>query len=352
MVHAFPLVVLCAVLSLALASFDFEHIHELELDPKVTNKVACSTTVGELTIEVIRNWAPNGADRYVDMVKAGFYEDISFFRSSPNFLTQFGANNDPSKLRWYDKIPDDPPQGIPIRHGYMSFAGSGQNSRNAQVFIAYADLDFLGNEPWETPFARVPLTTENTNTLNAIYKGYADGQIEQPRIFTEGNAYLRRQFPRVDYILHCSLLVDDVELGEEQHRRELFVGGRDSARRRMAQKDAAARAARAAKAAGTGTGTATNPKKWTQEQLGQHTIQEIVQKKKEEDERREDGEEVVEELNDEELRRYRKEIRNHHGPHEAPPGECLLLLGFGVLVMGIWQYTKKMSGNVQDTKKH
>jgi len=339
------LLLLGALLGLACADFDFAHIHELELDPKITNRVACSTTVGELTIDVIREWAPLGADRYVDMVKGGFYDDISLFRSAPGFLTQFGANNDPGKQRWFQTIPDDPPQGIPIRHGYMSFAGSGKDSRNAQVFIAFANLGFLGNDPWETPFARVSLTTENENTLKAIYKGYPDGEIDQQAIFREGNVFLRREFPKVDYFLHCSLLVDDVQLTEEQHRRELSVSARSRQHRgREADKAAKAKVRGAAD-------RAAQRKRWSRKDKD-HTMAEIVEKKEEEDERRWEGEEVVEELTEEELARLQKEIKNHHGPVEVPPGEMLILLGFGLAVMGIWHFTKKMSGNVQDTKKH
>lgn len=116
-------------------------------------RVKCMTTKGPLVIEVYRDWAPLGADRFLELVKDGFFTDIAFFRCVRGFLTQFGISDDPSKKHWHRKeIKDDPNLGLGIRKNYLSYAGGGPNTRSTQLFIAFEDLDFLGKEPWETPF--------------------------------------------------------------------------------------------------------------------------------------------------------------------------------------------------------
>ncbi len=115
--------------------------------------------------------APLGAAHFIKLVEDGFYTDIAMYRSVESFLTQFGISDKPQfTLRHRSTIPDDTPKSIPIRQGYLSFAGGGPNSRTTQTFIAYEDLEFLGKEPWETPFGKVPLTESNKIVLKAIHK--------------------------------------------------------------------------------------------------------------------------------------------------------------------------------------
>ena len=117
-------------------------------DYDVSN-VRCSTTKGSLEIEVYHDWAPIGAKRFLDLVRDGFFTNISMFRTVENFLTQFGISDDP-KYKYTDpnnqfkEIPDDKDLKLGIKKHYISFAGSGRNSRSTQLFIAFEDLDFLG----------------------------------------------------------------------------------------------------------------------------------------------------------------------------------------------------------------
>ncbi len=102
-------------------------------------------------------------------------------------------------------IRDDPNLHKGIKKNYLSFAGGGSNTRSTQLFIAFEDLDFLGNEPWETPFGMV---VEGQRTLDSLYKGYGDippiGKgPDQQKIHNRGNQYLRSDFPLVDFILSC-----------------------------------------------------------------------------------------------------------------------------------------------------
>lgn len=109
-------------------------------------------------------------------------------------------------------IKDDPNLHKGIRKNYLSFAGGGPNTRSTQLFIAFEDLDFLGHEPWETPFGKV---IEGQTTLDALYKGYGDippfGKgPDQQKIHNRGNQYLRDEFPFVDYIYSCNVVGDQV----------------------------------------------------------------------------------------------------------------------------------------------
>jgi len=125
-------------------------------NPTVTAKVHCSTTKGSIDLELYRDWAPLGADHFIDLVKRGFFHDIAMYRCVKDFLTQFGISENPEfKHMHREEIRDDTNLHIPIKKGYLSYAGGGPNTRSTQVFIAFADLNFLGNEPWETPFGKV-----------------------------------------------------------------------------------------------------------------------------------------------------------------------------------------------------
>lgn len=117
--------------------------------------VRCETTKGPLVIEVRKDWAPQGAKRFLDLVADNFFTNIALYRCVKDFLVQFGITDNPAKKHWHHKtIPDDPNQNLGIHTGYVSFAGRGPNTRSTQMFIAFRDLDFLGKAPWETPFGR------------------------------------------------------------------------------------------------------------------------------------------------------------------------------------------------------
>ena len=175
-------------------------------NPDVSSRVSCETTKGPLLIEIYRDWAPLGADRFLELVRDGFYTDIALFRCVRDFLTQFGISDKPKYKHWHNKnIPDDPPLHIPIRKNYLSYAGGGANTRSTQLFIAFEDLNFLGKEPWETPFGMV---VEGQATLDSFYKDYGDippfgAGPDQQKLHNKGNDYIRSEFPNTDFILSC-----------------------------------------------------------------------------------------------------------------------------------------------------
>jgi len=170
-------------------------------------KVKFDTSKGVVVIQVTRAWAPNGADRFYNLVKNGFYDNVRFFRVIPNFMVQFGINGDPKlSARWRQaQIPDDPVTQSNTR-GMITFATAGPNTRTTQVFINFADnanLDAMGF----APFGKV---VSGMNVVDAINPEYGEGAPrghgpDQSRLQTEGNAYLAQSFARMDYIKKATI---------------------------------------------------------------------------------------------------------------------------------------------------
>ena len=170
-----------------------------------TYQVLVSTSKGDFTIKVTREWAPKGADRFYSLVKNGFYNDARFFRvlRSPRpFMAQFGVNGDPAvAAKWSDANIDDDPVTQHNTRGMISFATAGPNTRSTQLFINYGDNSRLDQSGF-SPFGQVVTGMEVVDQLYADYgEGAPDGKgPDQSRIEREGNAYLNRDFPKLDYI--------------------------------------------------------------------------------------------------------------------------------------------------------
>ena len=174
-------------------------------------KVILQTTKGDVTIDVTRDWSPRGADRFYSLVKDGFYDGARFFRviRSPRpFMAQFGINGDPKvTAKWADaNIQDDPVTQHNTR-GMISFATSGPNSRSTQLFINYSDNSRLDASGF-SPFAVVSGGMDVVDQLYAEYgEGPPDGTgPDQERIEKEGNTYLDKEFPKLDYIKTAKII--------------------------------------------------------------------------------------------------------------------------------------------------
>ena len=171
-----------------------------------TYAVTLKTTKGDLVVDVNRAWAPNGADRFFNLVKVGYYDDVAFFRVVGGFMAQTGINGSPQvNTVWREaRIPDDPvdPAKASNKRGYVTFATSGPNSRTTQFFINLADnsrLDGMGFSPIGK------LRDESLTVLDALNNEYGEGAPRgagpnQGRVQGEGNTYLKAEFPRLDYI--------------------------------------------------------------------------------------------------------------------------------------------------------
>ena len=171
-------------------------------------KVKFDTSKGPFVIEVHRDWAPLGADRFYNLVKNGFFNNARFFRVISGFMVQFGINADPNvSAVWRDaNISDDPVKQSNTR-GMITFATRGPNTRTTQMFINYADNNRLDGMGF-APFGQV---VSGMNVVDALYSGYGEGAPrgagpEQGRLQSEGNAYLIKEFPKLDYIKSATIV--------------------------------------------------------------------------------------------------------------------------------------------------
>jgi peptidyl-prolyl cis-trans isomerase A (cyclophilin A) len=170
-------------------------------------KVKFDTSQGTFEIEVHRDWAPNGADRFYNLVKNGFYNDTRFFRVIKGFMVQFGINGNPkiSQVWRNANIADDPVEESNLR-GFVTFATAGPNTRTTQVFINYGDNPSLDGQGF-APFGKV---ISGLDVVQHLYSNYGEGAPrgegpDQSRVQTEGNAYLQKNFPQLDYIKKATI---------------------------------------------------------------------------------------------------------------------------------------------------
>jgi len=167
-----------------------------------TYRVSFDTSAGPFVIEVHRAWAPKGADRFYNLVKHGYYDGCRFFRVVPKFIAQFGINGDPKiQSAWFKaNIPDDPVTQSNKR-GFITFATAGPNSRTTQLFINFRDNPGLDSRGF-APFGQVISGLEIVDKINAEYGELPD----QGRIQAEGNRYLTKAFPKLDYIKKAAVV--------------------------------------------------------------------------------------------------------------------------------------------------
>ena len=173
-----------------------------------TFKAQFDTTKGKITIEVTRSLSPNGADRFYNLVRSGFFKDIAFFRVIPGFMCQFGIHGDPAvAAKWQEaNIADDAVKGSNTR-GAITFATAGPNTRTTQLFINFGNnvnLDGMGF----SPFGKVVEGMDVVDKINGEYGEGAPGGRgpSQGRIQAQGNSYLKKDFPNLDYIHSASIL--------------------------------------------------------------------------------------------------------------------------------------------------
>lgn len=163
-------------------------------------KVKFDTSKGVVMLEVHRDWAPKGADRFYNMTRNGFFSGARFFRVIPNFMAQFGINGDPAVNAAWDKVRllDDPPNMQKNVRGMLTYGTTGQpNSRGTQLFINYKDNSYLDAQG----FVPIGQVTEGMEVVETLYAEYgAQAQNQQGRIVAEGNKFLIASFPKLDYI--------------------------------------------------------------------------------------------------------------------------------------------------------
>ena len=176
--------------------------------PEMTKKapddfnVEFKTSKGSFVVSVDRNLAPNGVDRFYNLVNAGFYTECRFFRVMENFMAQFGFHGNPEVTGvWADAtIPDDPIKGSNTR-GTITFATRGANTRTTQLFINLIDNSRLDGQG----FAAFGSVTQGMDVVDSIHSGYGEKPSQQ-QLGRKGNSYLKKLFPDMDYIEYARIV--------------------------------------------------------------------------------------------------------------------------------------------------
>ncbi|MDX6467976.1 MAG: hypothetical protein QOI27_3016 [Gaiellaceae bacterium] len=196
-------VVLCAcVVTGVAAAAPPQLLHPATLHAKApaTFRVTFKTTKGPFVVTVHRAWAPLGADRFYNLVRARFFDGVTFFRVVKGFVVQFGISGDPKvAAAWQQATIKDDPVKVSNTPGTITYADAGPNTRSTQVFVNLgnngANLDGQGF----SPFGRV---TTGMSVVNKLYGGYGEQPTGmQQQIATQGTAFLQKQFPKLDHIV-------------------------------------------------------------------------------------------------------------------------------------------------------
>ena len=193
--------------TVAIAQSNLSNPAALSEKAPASYKARFDTSKGVFVLQMHRDWAPNGADRFYNLVKNGFYNDVRFFRVISGFMVQFGISGDPNlSAQWRNaRIADDPVKQSNKR-GFITFATAGPNTRTTQVFINFGDNNGLDSQGF-APFGQV---TSGMNVVDKLHSGYGEGAPrgrgpDQGRIQEEGNAYLKKDFADLDYVKKATI---------------------------------------------------------------------------------------------------------------------------------------------------
>jgi len=204
----FGIAVVSAAASVAAQSPDLQKLAKLRnpaaLSEKApdTYKANFDTSKGTFTVTVTRAWAPLGADRFYNLVKSGFYDDTRFFRVLDGFMAQGGIHGNPTIAKaWMSARIQDDPVKQSNKRGFVTFATGGPNTRTTQFFVNFRDNTGLDKQGF-APFGEV---TTGMNVVDRLYNGYGEGAPSgkgpnQGRVQGEGNVYLNKDFPRLDFV--------------------------------------------------------------------------------------------------------------------------------------------------------
>jgi peptidyl-prolyl cis-trans isomerase A (cyclophilin A) len=174
-------------------------------------RVKVETTAGNFIIETHRDWSPHGADRFYSLVRSKYYDDSRFFRVVPGRWVQFGISGDPAiaQQQRHITISDDTlkQHNTP---GYVAFSNTGPNTRSTQVYINLGDNSARNDvEAGFSPFGKV---VEGMDVVEKLYGGYGEhsgGGMRaghQDEMFEGGNAYLDREFPKLDKLIRATIV--------------------------------------------------------------------------------------------------------------------------------------------------
>jgi peptidyl-prolyl cis-trans isomerase A (cyclophilin A) len=167
-------------------------------------KAKFETSKGVFIIDVHRDWAPLGVDRFYNLVKNGFYDECRFFRVLDGFMAQVGMNGDPAVQRaWMTANFKDDPVKQSNKRGFVTFAkAAAPDSRSTQFFVNFADNARLDSQGF-APFGEV---VTGMDIVDKLYSGYGRNNVpDQSRLASEGNAYLMKEYPKLDFIKKATI---------------------------------------------------------------------------------------------------------------------------------------------------
>ena len=192
------------------ALLDPDHAMWDEAAPAVF-RVRFETTEGDFVMEVHRDWAPTGVDRFYGLVRTGFYDDSRVFRVRAGFIVQFGLPGDPAVAAvWRDRAMPDDPVVLSNTKGFVAYAMTGPDTRTTQLYVNLADNSRLDDQG----FAPIATVVEGMDVVEQLYSEYgeaAGGGMRggnQGRILAEGNAHLDVDFPNLDRLISATLVRD------------------------------------------------------------------------------------------------------------------------------------------------
>jgi peptidyl-prolyl cis-trans isomerase A (cyclophilin A) len=167
-----------------------------------TYKAKFDTSKGAFVVEVHKEWAPLGADRFFNLVKNGFYDDGRLFRVIPGFMVQFGINGNAAvQSKWLNANLKDDPVKQSNKRGFVTFATAGPNTRTTQVFVNYANNARLDRDGF-APFGEV---VSGMDVLDNLYSGYGEKPNAGNAYLMKGNAYVTSNFPKLDFIKKATI---------------------------------------------------------------------------------------------------------------------------------------------------
>jgi peptidyl-prolyl cis-trans isomerase A (cyclophilin A) len=202
-----PVLALAAFATPVLAQGNLANPAALRETAPASYKAKFETSKGVFVIQVTREWAPNGADRFYNLVKNGFFDNARFFRVVRSFMVQFGIHGDPATQKnWRTAAIKDDAVRASNKRGNITFATAGPNTRTTQVFINFKDNESLDGQGF-APFGQI---VSGMEIVDSLYSGYGEGAPsgrgpDQNRIQTEGNAYLQRDFAQLDFIKKATI---------------------------------------------------------------------------------------------------------------------------------------------------
>ncbi|WP_026776724.1 peptidylprolyl isomerase [Polaribacter sp. Hel_I_88] len=182
----------------------------LKKEAPATFKARFETTKGNFDIDAVREWSPNGVDRLYQLIKNEYYQDVAIFRVVPNFVAQFGIHNDTLiNNAWQKRGIEDEPVIKKNDSMTISFARVGVKTRSNQLFINLKENYRLDKLAYSgvTGFPVVAKVIAGQENVLKFYDGYGDNLgRKQGQIAKQGNEYLRKEYPKVDYILKAYIL--------------------------------------------------------------------------------------------------------------------------------------------------